>query len=87
VALSSVAEEPLIGTPGSRALSRKPPPRLHSRTLKNEAPAALSSWSLITHKLRLFGNRWLMYALPPKADIRQMGRNVRFVPIADIKST
>jgi hypothetical protein len=25
-----------------------------------------------------------MFALPPKADIRGRGRNVRFVPIADI---
>ena len=38
-----------------------------------------------THKLRLFGNRWLMSALPPIADIGRRARDVRFVPIADIE--
>ena len=37
-----------------------------------------------THKLRSFGSRWLMSALPQTADIRRVGRDVRFVPIADI---
>ena len=30
-----------------------------------------------THKLRLFGNRWLMSALPPIADIRRLVCDVR----------
>jgi hypothetical protein len=38
-----------------------------------------------THKLRLFGNRWLMSALPPEAGIRRSGCDVRLVPISDIR--
>ena len=37
-----------------------------------------------THKLRLFGNRSLMSALPPEADKKQTSRYAHFVPIADI---
>ena len=36
-------------------------------------------------KLRLFGNRWLMSALPSKADICSAQAHVRFVPIADVE--
>ena len=35
--------------------------------LRVNAPDAFRA---CTHKSRLFGNRWLMSALPPKADIR-----------------
>ena len=53
---------------------------------KNESNQPhVSGRTLITHKLHLFGNRWLMSALPPKADIRRLGCDVRFVPIADIR--
>ena len=38
------------------------------------------------HKLRLFGNRWLMSALPPIADIRRLVSDVGFVPILLQKS-
>ena len=47
--------------------------KIHSR------PRASSRAS--THKSRLFGNRWLMSALPPEADIDQTIVDVRFVPI------
>jgi hypothetical protein len=38
--------------------------------------------SALGHK-RTFRDAGAMSALPPKADIRRLGRNVRFVPIAD----
>jgi hypothetical protein len=33
-----------------------------------------------THKSRLSDNRWLMSALPPKAEIKRGGSHVRLVP-------
>src|SRR5262245_39763652 len=36
-------------------------------------------------KSQLYGNRWLMSALPPKADIDRRNSHVRFVPKADIR--
>jgi hypothetical protein len=32
------------------------------------------------------GNVWMMSALPPKADIAESNRDVRFVPTTDISS-
>jgi hypothetical protein len=55
-------------------------------TLKLPPPVKSFNWpmSALGHKRTL---KWVraMSALPPKADIRQRNRHVRFVPKADIQ--
>ena len=51
--------------------------------LRNQRDTSkLMSLGRVLIRSQLYGNRWLMSALPPKADIDRRDSHVRFVPIA-----